>query len=60
MNKLILPFLNPKGFVCGDKPKVWRKALDNPTQYVNWDTVHTVLTIHGIIEPRSSIWRVVD
>ena len=39
MNKLILPFLNPKEFVCGDKPKVWRKALDNLSQYVNWDTV---------------------
>lgn len=39
MNKLILPFLNPKLFVCGDRPQVWRNALPNPTQYVNWDTV---------------------
>ena len=39
MNKLILPFLNPNLFVCGDKPRVWRNALPDPTQYVNWDTV---------------------
>ena len=39
MNKLILPFLNPSLFQCGDKPMVWREALPNPTQYVNWDTV---------------------
>ena len=39
MNKLILPFLNPDLFVCGDKPRVWRNALPDPTQYVNWDTV---------------------
>ena len=39
MQKLILPFLNPSLFQCGDKPTVWRDALPNPTQYVNWDTV---------------------
>lgn len=39
MNKLILPFLNPDLFQCGDKPRVWRQALHNPKQYVNWDTV---------------------
>mgnify|MGYP001216925491 FL=1 len=39
MNRLVLQFLNPKDFQCGDRPRVWRNALPDPTQYVNWDTV---------------------
>ena len=43
MNKLILPFLNPKDFVANDRPRVYKNALTNPTQYANWDTVRHCL-----------------
>ena len=50
MNKLILPFLNPKDFVANDKPRVFPKALTTLHSMLTGIQLDIALTTHGILD----------